>query len=165
MRRIRAIAVLVLGISLLAPGSPALADRIDAGHKKSWGKVGVTLEEYWIDSAQCAHIAADTDLEGTPPADALVLASRRIDNWSGYGDIAAALRMASPEIQWNRAATLMRRELEGCLTERGYMKFELTDRQYRKLRKLDAGSLERRTYLHSLASDPDILTAQALAES
>ena len=52
--------------------------------------------------------------------------------------------------------------LERCLMERGYVKFELTDAQYRQLRKLEVGSLERRQYLHSLASDQTILETQAV---
>ena len=157
MRRSRAISSLVFGISLVAlANSPALANRIDAGHKKSWGKAGISLEQYWIDSAECAHFAAETDLEGTDPARALVIASRMIDNQNGFGDIQGALRIAAPEIQWQRAASIMQGNLDACLTERGYVKFQLTDGQYKRLRKLEAGSLERREYLHSLASDPDV---------
>jgi hypothetical protein len=71
----------------------------------------------------------------------------------------------NPEVQWNRAATIMRNELEGCLAARGYVKFELTDGQYRQLKGLEPGSDERRAYLYSLASDPDVLAAQAVTES
>lgn len=165
MGRTRAIASVVLGVSLLAfANSPAIAKRIDAGHQKSWGKADVSLEQYWIDSAECAHFAAETDLEGSDPARALVIASRMIDNQGAF-DIQGALRIAAPEIQWQRAASIMQGNLDACLTERGYVKFELTDSQYKRLRKLEAGSLERREYLHSLASDPEILAAQSLSEA
>ena len=95
----------------------------------------------------------------------LVLASRRIENHWNYEDIMMALRLAAPEHQWDRAAAIMQAELEDCLTGRGYVKFKLTDGQYKRLRKLDQGSVDRRRYLHSLASDPDVLAAQAIAES
>jgi len=163
MRKVRVFTALVLGISLLAPSSSQAASRrINAGHQKSWGMAGVSLEQYWTDSAECAHMAAETDLTGTAPADALVVASRRLDNAFNYDDVAMALRLAAPEYQWKRAAEIMEGVLERCLMERGYVKFELTDAQYRQLRKLEVGSLERRQYLHSLASDQTILETQAV---
>src|SRR6187431_499509 len=132
MLKARAIASLVLGMSLLTFGSSAAtAGRVSAGHQKSWGKDGVSLEQYWADSAECAHAAADIDLEGTKPAKALVFWTR-LGNGNmppnNYADIDMSVRI-NPEVQWNRAATIMRRELEGCLAERGYVKFELTDEQ------------------------------------
>lgn len=166
MRKARAIAALVLGCSMPGlAGSATAAERVTPGHQKSWGKVGVSLEQYWIDSAECAHLAAATDLEGTDPARALVIASRMIDNQNGFGDIQGALRIAAPEIQWQRAASIMQANLDACLIERGYVKFELTDGQYRTLKMYEIGTVERRQYLHSLASDPEILAAQAIAES
>jgi hypothetical protein len=163
MRNARIITALVVGISFLAASSSEAASRrINAGHQKSWGMAGVSLEQYWTDSAECAHMAAETDLTGTAPADALVVASRRIDNAFNYDDVAMALRLAAPEHQWKRAAEIMEAVLEGCLTERGYVKFELTDGQYRQLRMFDVGTLERRQYLHSLASDAAILEAQGV---
>ena len=59
----------------------------------------------------------------------------------------------------------MERELEGCLMDRGYVKFKLTKGQARQLSKLPTGSLERRKYLHLLASDADVLAGQALKDS
>ena len=168
MLKARALASLALGISLLTFGSSAAtAGRVSAGHQKSWGKQGVSLEQYWADSSECAQAAADIDLEGTKPAKALVFWTR-LGNGNmapnNYADIWMSARI-NPEVQWNRAATIMRRELEGCLAERGYVKFELTDEQDRQLDRLDPGSLERRSYLHSLASDPDVLAAQVVADS
>ena len=167
MSRRRAVAVLVIATSLLSLGSPATAGRVSAGHNKSWGKEGVSLEQYWNDSAACAHVAAAIDLEGTKPARALVFWTR-LGNGNmppnNYADLSMSVRI-NPEVQWNRAATIMRNALSDCLTGRGYVKFELTDEQDRRLDQLGAGSLERRSYLHSLASDPDVLAAQALMES
>ena len=109
-------------------------------------------------------MAADTDLEGTNPAKALQFWTR-LGNGNmppnNYADILMSVRI-NPEVQWNRAATILRTELEDCLTMRGYVKFELTDEQDRHLDRLEAGSDARRAYLHSLASDPDILMAQAV---
>jgi len=120
------------------------------------------MEDYWVDSSQCGHRAAGIDLTGTAPADALVLASRRMDNWSDFDSIQGALRIAAPELQWDRAAKIIQVELEKCLTEHGYVKFQLTKDQAHQLKMLKAGTLERRKYLYSLASDPAVLEAQAL---
>lgn len=51
---------------------------------------------------------------------------------------------------------------EQCLAGRGYSKFELTDDQRKILRKLKAGSDQRRAYLYSLASNPTILQSQKM---
>jgi len=156
----------ILAAALAA--SPASASRISPGLQTSWGKPGVSLQQYWIDSAECGHQAANIDLSGTDPARALVLASRMFEIYSGLGSVSSMItvnRIGSPEIQWNRAATIMRRDLESCLTERGYVKFKLTKGQARHLNALAAGSLERRKYLHQLASDPTVLAEQAMQDA
>nr|WP_166180690.1 hypothetical protein [Altererythrobacter segetis] len=145
--------------------SPASAGRVRPEYQTSWGKAGVSLEEYWIDASECGHTAAATDLSGTAPAEALVLASRMITNQNGYDDVERALRLAPPDVQWNRAGTIMRHELERCLTDRGYTRFRLTKGQAHQLKTLAVGSLERRKYLHKLASDPAVLAGQALEDS
>ena len=150
---------------LTLASSPAAAGPVRPDRQTSWGKAGVSLEQYWIDASECGHATAAIDLSGTAPAQALVLASRMIDNQNGYDDVARALRLAPPDVQWNRAGTIMERELEGCLMDRGYVKFKLTKGQARQLSKLPTGSLERRKYLHLLASDADVLAGQALKDS
>lgn len=165
MRRIRATAALACTLALTLAGSPASAGRVRPEHQTSWGKAGVSLEQYWVDASVCGHEAAAMDLSDTPPAKALVLASRMIDNQTGYGDVEQAMRFAHPEVQWDRAGTIMRHELERCLTERGYAKFKLTKDQARRLKTLAPGSFERRKYLHELASDPAVLADQAVKDS
>lgn len=166
MRRTIAIVYLSISLAALLPATSAgAADRISAGHKLSWGKPGVSIEQYWTDSSQCGHEAAAIDLSNTDPGKALVYASRIMDNASTGGNLIGPAQLVHPEVQWNRAATLMQQALEKCLMERGYVKFRLTDGQARKLRKFEIGSLERRRYLHSLASDPDVLRKQSLART
>lgn len=156
---VAALAAFVVG------ASPASADRIAPGFKVSWGKAGVSLEDYWVDAAQCGHAAAAIDLKDTTPAKALVYASRLLEDTTSPGEIQSVQQLVAPEIQWNRAATIMRKALEMCLAERGYVRFRLTDSQFRHLRKLEAGSLERRQYLHRLASDAAVLARQAVDRS
>lgn len=163
----RAIAAFAIAAALLAPSSPAMAGRVSAGHEKSWGMAGVSLEQYRTDAVECAQMAAATDLEGTKPAKALQFWTR-LGNGNmppnNYADIWMSARI-NPGVQWNRAATILRTELESCLMDRGYVKFALTDAQADHLRMLEAGSDARRAYLHSLASDPDVLTRQVVLES
>jgi hypothetical protein len=163
MRKSYPVAVLVAALAFGA--SAASAHRISPGHKVSWGKAGVSLEDYWVDAAECGHAAAAIDLKDTTPAKALVYGSRLLDDASSPGEIISIQQLVAPEIQWNRAATIMRKALESCLSGRGYIRFQLTDSQFRRLRKLDAGSLERRQFLHRLASDPAVLARQAVDRS
>jgi hypothetical protein len=156
---VAALAAFVLG------ASPASADRIAPGYKISWGKAGVSLEDYWVDAAQCGHAAAAIDLKDTTPAKALVYGSRLLDDASSPGEVMSVQQLVAPEIQWNRAATIMRKALEMCLAERGYVRFRLTDSQFRHLRKLEAGSVERRQFLHRLASDAVVLARKAVDRS
>jgi hypothetical protein len=166
MRRSFAFGFTLAGLAALSLGGGiASARAIQAGPGVSWGKAGVSLEQYWTDSALCGHQAAAIDLSGTAPADALVLASRRMDTWSDFDSIQQTLRMADPQRQWDRAAAIMQRELERCLSDRGYTKFKLTKDQSRRLARLKAGSLERRKYLYSLASDPRVLQEQREADA
>ena len=157
--------VLIAVAAFCLAASASAANRIAPGAKLSWGKLGVSLEDYWIDASQCGHEAAAIDLKDTSPAKALVYASRIIDNADSPEGVIVAERLAAPEIQWNRAATIMRQALEKCLTGRGYVKFRLTDGQFRHLRKLAVGSIERRKFLHSVASDPNVLAKQAVDRS
>ena len=52
--------------------------------------------------------------------------------------------------------------VEECLRKRGYVQFRLTEEQREALSHLDRGSEERREFLYHLASNPDVLRAQAL---
>ena len=154
----------------------------------SWGKAGVSFDDYRSDATFCLRAAARTDLTGTEPANALVLASRRmatgqtndytptVGGASGTGPpttnsgfdpaIEAANRMqqermaARPELRIRQAHDILQRRLDACLAGRGYHRFRLTDDQRRQLRHYPERAAERQTYLHSLASDPRVLAAQ-----
>ena len=154
----------------------------------SWGKAGVSFDDYRSDATFCLRAAARTDLTGTEPANALVLASRRmatgqtndytptVGGASGTGPpttnsgfdpaIEAANRMqqermaARPDLRIRQAHDIMQRRLDACLAGRGYHRFRLTEDQRRQLRHYPERAAERQTYLHSLASDPRVLAAQ-----
>ena len=133
----------------------------------SWGKAGVSYEEYRADATACLRAAVATDLTGTEPAEALVLASRRIetamntDPWS----VAEVTDMARPDLSIRQARDIIQGRLNHCLVEHGYHRFRLTDEQRRQLNRFSLRQPERQVYLHSLASDPQILASQSVDET
>jgi hypothetical protein len=155
----------------------------------SWGKAGVSFADYRADAMACLRQAAATDLGGTEPARALVLASRRIEIGqssdytpmiNGAGGLAPATGRPSFDpssetalrVSQARAAArvdqriaeardILEARLELCLAERGYHRFRLTSEQRRRLDRYPVRAPERQTYLHGLASDPRILAAQS----
>jgi hypothetical protein len=179
MRILIALAVTaLLGGGALAANAP----------QTSWGKAGVSFDDYRSDATFCLRAAARTDLTGTEPANALVLASRRMaagqtndytptvggasstgpsTTNSGFDPmLEAANRMqqeriaARPDLRIRQAHDIMQRRLDACLAGRGYRRFRLTEDQRRQLRHYPERAAERQTYLHRLASDPQILAAQ-----
>jgi hypothetical protein len=156
--------------------------------RTSWGKAGISFDDYRSDATFCLRVAAGTDLTGTEPANALILASRRMATGqtndysptvgggsntgppttnSGFDPmLEAATRMqqermaARPELRLRQAREILQRRLDHCLAGRGYHRFRLTDGQRGRLRHFPERAAERQTYLYSLASDPRILSAQ-----
>ena len=146
----------------------------------SWGKPGVEMTQYRLDAGVCAAHATNTDLRGTPQAQTLVKASRLLDNAyetaSMYNPPAAGgILMGTPWVEVARIHRSLRvgqtlgevranltEVLHGCLEERGYRRFALTDQQRKRVKKLGLGSKKRRAYLHSLARDPEVLARQGL---
>jgi hypothetical protein len=175
--------VTALSVAMLV-AAPAQARLVGAGIGKSWGKAGVSLAQYRADAIACGEHAADTDLAGTDPARALVIASRMIDNNAQYipgavvdpqagpsaaagaldsaGTTPNAIRMIDPQRQVAKAGDILHTALDRCLAARGYREFRLTRDQRRRLAHLPLGSDARHSYLHSLASDPDVLARQAV---
>jgi len=133
----------------------------------TWGKAGVSYADYRADATACLRVAVATDLTGTEPAEALVLASRRIesamntDPWS----VAEVTDMARPDLRIRQARDIIQARLNHCLVEHGYHRFRLTDAQRRQLNHFSLRQPERQVYLHSLASDPQILASQGVEET
>jgi hypothetical protein len=171
----------ILVAALAATG--AHAKMVTAGTDKSWGKPGVSIDRYRAEGLACAQEAAASDLAKTGPARALVIASRLLENDPTPGPIATATPQSGgaaavdaipstssagivanigPQRQILKAGDIMKAKLEQCLTQLGYVKFKLTGEQRRRLRSLREGSDERRAYLYSLASDPNVLARQAV---
>ena len=141
--------------------SPAQARLVGPGHDKSWGKAGVSLEDYRADAVACGREAAAIDLKDSGPARALVIASRLMDNATDFYSASEAMRIAGLAHNIPKVGDMMQAKLDQCLIDRGYRQFRLTDEQRHRLARLPTGSMERHSYLHSLASDPRVLDHQA----
>ena len=161
-------AFLVLACGLAA----ASASAATRANETSWGKAGVSLEDYAIDGGLCAYQAMMLDVSDTREARRLVAATRRLEHieasWGLPGshnsllDHRRTVEAVRPERIFERIAELQQQTLDHCLVERGYRQFRLTDEQQRQLRRLAQGSPERRSFLHSLAANPSVLRSQAL---
>ena len=170
--------LLVAAVSVaLAPGPAWAARPVD-----SWGKAGVSFEQYRADAVTCGRSAYYADVAETDHAKAFVRATRRLeaadDHGMGPAGASAAedmYRMAqlgarSEMIRSSIRPEKLMRELQGalvsivehCLEERGYSRFRLTRDQQRDLRRLKKGSPERHRFLHALASDENVLASQRL---
>lgn len=178
MRNIFALAA--VAASILAPGAAAAESRTT-----SWGKPGVAFDDYRLETTICLREAETMNLEGTAPAEALVVASRRIENALGQdmrstasdprgatggsidqsvlaaGQVARAMEQARPRERIREAREIMQEQLDACLERNGYRRFTLTEEQERTLSRLRHGRPERQQFLHQLASDPAVLAAQA----
>jgi hypothetical protein len=183
MRTALSLAMLILLTAGLGGGAAAQRPAL------SWGKPGVSYAEYRADATNCLREAAATDLTGTEPAQALVLASRRIEagltrdltpivnGGAGLAPLTArppfdpfdqaaqrvglARSAARVDLRIRQAREILQARLEQCLTGRGYRRFHLTAAQSRQLNHFAARAPERQAYLHRLASDPQILAAQS----
>ena len=147
--------------------------------RTSWGKPGVSFEDYRMDAGICAWRATNKDIADTEAAKTMVKASRALDHQSStmlsYTNTAGVHTIGGVGIdsrnvidryrvdkQFDAIEDIQYQALFDCLEERGYRRFQLTDEQAKALRKFKAGSLQRHSYLYSLASDSEVLEKQAL---
>jgi len=160
---------LVIATVMILPASPtAAADKPFV----SWGRAGVDFETYRNDSIECAGSAYFADVSETEQAQAFVRGTTRMESIDGlpldpiemaarYAEIERSVR---PERRMEQLERGLQQILEDCLIERGYAQFSLTDEQREQLSDLKKGSPERHQFLHALASNPEVLKAQALPE-
>jgi hypothetical protein len=140
----------------------------------SWGKAGVSLADYRADSVACATRGYELDVSQSEAAKVLVEGSKKIEALhTADNDPAVAMENAirtarviegvRPAARMREVAGLLQTTVDQCLAERGYARFRLTEEQRDRLERLPIGAAERHSYLHSLAADPAVLKAQALA--
>ena len=170
-------AAVTLAIAAMLATPPALAaTRVP---HDSWGKPGISLDQYRADAAACTAQGYFKDVSGTKAAQAFIRGSRELDDatQSNFqpapgedpteaaliyaGHMQAIVHGVNPEKQMADIAALQQRVVDTCLVARGYRRFRLSEAQRHDLAKLAIGSTARRQYLFRLASDPAVLTQQA----
>ncbi len=172
-------------ISVLSALATVLAATPAAAEPKpvdSWGRAGVAYETYRNDSLECGLVGYYADVSHTAEAQAFVTATRRLEdsddsNYSSPGASPAQAmdamvvqarqyeqirRSIRPEQKMRALKDGMEAVVQDCLRERGYVQFRLTDEQRETLSHLDRGSEQRREFLYRLASNADVLHAQAV---
>ena len=153
--------LVIVGAATIA-AFPLQARLVSAGAGISWGKPGVSLQDYRSDAVACGRQAAALDVSRSGPAESFILASRLLENPPDIETAGDAMRIAAPERNFAKVGDMLKLALDDCLVARGYRQFKLTGDQRARLGKLATGSRERHAYLHSLASNPDILARQAV---
>jgi len=138
----------------------------------SWGKPGVSLATYRAESIGCAMRAYYTDVADTHAAKNFVQGSKQIDtiinSGADYMSSATSIGHVVDSVNPDRGIKEIKQfQLDlvaKCLLDHGYRRFRLTDDQRAHLEKLKVGSDARHAYLHELAADPAILSAQAVPD-
>jgi hypothetical protein len=173
-----------VAIACLLP-APLLGARTEA---VSWGKPGVTIEQYRRDAVECGRAGYYLDVSETEAAHVFKAATGQLESneaslpslamLAGDGPpserAAAAMDVAGivgrsahivegtrPQERIRAVGTLMQGTVDDCLRQRGYIRFRLTDAQRRQLGRLHLGSPARHAYLYGLATDPVVLREQA----
>ncbi len=131
----------------------------------SWGKAGVSMDAYLSDASACATMAASvhappealvqSHMTGTPSG---TPGSPDAIQQSNDALLGAANEQRDAQVRADQHARLQAENQ--CLRDRGYSQFRLTADQREHAQTLPAGSLERATYLHQLAADAAVLSAQ-----
>jgi len=164
---------------LLATGTEAL----------SWGKPGVSIDQYRTDAITCGRAGYYADVSNTEAAHVFKRATRDIEaNEAGLSSVAmiagsgsadsrraAAMELGDivnqsahiaegtrPRERMDDVRSLMQAQVDDCLKGRGYIRFRLTAAQRKQLARLHLGSPERHIYLYQLATDPNVLKLQAM---
>jgi len=172
-------------IACLFP-TPLMCARTEA---VSWGKPGITIEQYRRDAVECGRAGYYLDLSKTETAEVFKGATGQLQaneanltNMAMLASggppeerVAAAMQVGGmvsrsvhivegtrPQEQMKAVGALMQGTVDDCLRQRGYIRFRLKDAQRRQLSRLHLGSAQRHAFLYSLATDPAILRDQAM---
>jgi len=165
--------------------APALCARTEP---VSWGKPGVSIEQYRRDAVECGRAGYYLDVSETEAAHVFKAATGQLQaNEASLPSLAmlagdgppeerraAALEVGDivgrsahivdatrPQERIKAVGTLMQGTVDDCLRQRGYIRFRLTEAQRKQLGRLHLGSPARHAYLYELATNPAVLKDQA----
>jgi hypothetical protein len=154
----------------------------------SWGKPGISIDQYRTDSITCGRAGYYMDVSHTEAAhvfkdatsqltanEASMTQTAMIAGSSGAERMAAQMELSDmvsrsahiientrPKERMKDVGNLMQSKVDDCLKGRGYTRFKFTAAQRKQLSRLHLGSVERHIYLYQLATDPAVLKAQAM---
>lgn len=160
----RLILACVAVVSMLAAPVGAVGKKAE----ESWGKAGISFEQYRADALECANRAYGVEPEvkpygpvafdtiPVPAANWLSLEPGRVPVYTTT--YAEGYRHA----MWMDVVEQLQATVDRCLAARGYSKFRLTAAQMARLRRLPRGSAERQAFLYSLGSDARVVASQAV---
>jgi len=162
------LAMVGLAVFTLA-ATPALA--VGKGRDVSWGRAGVSFDQYRADALECGNRAYGAEVDVPPYGPASAWGGWIVPGWvwtsltpgrvpvytSTYVD-------AYRHHAWWHTVDQLQAIVDSCLLEKGYQRFRLTSAQMRTLRRLERDSPERHHFLYSLGSDANVLAAQTIGE-
>ncbi|MCW3845703.1 hypothetical protein OF829_00515 [Sphingomonas sp. LB-2] len=167
------VAILAAATALLFAPAALAGERVP---EYSWGKLGISFDQYRRDAVECGRRGAYRDVSNTDAARVFKRATSQLQsNESIIGadtspDVMLSTHIISarivegtrPEKRIGEVRVYMEEAMNACLAERGYTRFRLTREQRRRLGHLRYGTPARHQYLFSLATDPEILSKQAV---
>lgn len=143
----------VIGIMLASSGAAQAADRPQI---ESWGKPGVTFDQYRADSVECAKIGYFRDVSQDEPAKRFITGFTAADNNLNSGGNASdwinSILRTQPDRQKRRLHAIQLGDVERCLADKGYSRFRLSRSEMKTLASYPRGSEARHRYLYTLAA-------------
>jgi hypothetical protein len=153
--RYRRVVLAVAAACLLC--APAIAKE----QPVSWRKPNNSYPQFVQDSVVCAKLGYFRDVANDEPAKAFVRGWQTSDDnlnaatsqtASRAEDWADAQRRTQPARRMQQVQALHVNDVEQCLTQKGYIKFVLSENQEKQLSKYRRGSEDRRRYLYELST-------------
>ncbi len=144
--------------------SPIDASAHDREPYVSWGKEGVSFEQYRANAIECGRAGAGRDLGRQQAFKDVIHGAHFQDSALERGDVVEYVMIYDRNFRGNvpKLQTFMVSGVEECLLKSGYVPFALTRAQESRLSGYKKGSAERFHYLHGLASDPKVLRGRRL---
>lgn len=128
----------------------------------TWGKPGVSYDQYRRDAVDCALVGATRDVSNDEPAkrylQGFAMADRALNMPSGPEGGAdldlyrRSIELTQPARQVAGVQAIMVGDVETCLTQRGYDRIQLSKAEQRTLQRLRHGTERRRRFLYDIAA-------------
>lgn len=150
--------LLILILTLIASTGTAMAAKRPP--TTTWGKSGISFDDYRRDARDCALQGAKADIRKWQPTKSVVAATREQDRILENQTLSPNNPMIDYAMVYHRSIRgnvaevqqTMVGVLETCLIDRGYREVVLDRGQERQLRKLKWGTEARARYLYALAT-------------